>query len=60
MSATVFKYKKGKDGQWYFKLVAANGETVAVSEGYTSKGMCLKGIDAVKLLAERAGVEEEE
>lgn len=27
----------GKDGQWYCRLVAHNGETVLTSEGYTRK-----------------------
>jgi len=28
---------KGVDGYWYLKLVASNGETLAVSEGYTRR-----------------------
>jgi len=29
-----FEVFKGKDGQWYFRRVAANGEIVSSSEGY--------------------------
>ena len=32
-----WKVFQGKDGQWYFHRVAANGEVVASSEGYHNK-----------------------
>lgn len=53
-----FQLFKGKDSQWYFRLRAANGEIICASEGYTSKQMCKKGIEAVKLTALNAPVEE--
>lgn len=28
---------EGRDGQWYWRLEARNGETLAHSEGYTRK-----------------------
>lgn len=28
---------KGKDGQWYYRLVAANGQTLMTSEGYSKR-----------------------
>lgn len=31
-----------------FRLKAKNGETIAVSEGYTSKQACLNGIESVR------------
>lgn len=31
----MFKFFQGKDGQFYFNVVAKNGEVVATSEGYT-------------------------
>jgi uncharacterized protein YegP (UPF0339 family) len=31
------EYFPGNDGQWYVRLRAANGQTVAVTEGYTRK-----------------------
>ncbi len=40
----VFQDKKG---EWRFNLKASNGEIIAVSEGYSSKMACLKGIDSV-------------
>jgi hypothetical protein len=47
---------KGKDDQFYFRLVAANGEKVLASEGYVSKAGCKNGINSVKansLLSQR-------
>ena len=38
----------GNDDQYYFRLRAANGETVLGSEGYTSKSGCLNGVQSVK------------
>ena len=38
----------GKDGQFYFRLVARNGEPILASEGYTSKSGCENGIASVK------------
>ena len=59
MGAPKFKYKKGTDGQWYFRLVAGNGEIVATGEGYTTKESCLEGIEAVKRAAAEAEPEDE-
>lgn len=33
-----FVVHQGKDGQWYVRLVAANGQILMASEGYTRKG----------------------
>jgi uncharacterized protein YegP (UPF0339 family) len=38
----------GKDGQFYFRLVARNGEPILASEGYTNKWSCMNGINSVK------------
>jgi uncharacterized protein YegP (UPF0339 family) len=35
-------YKSDKDGQWYVRLRAKNGEIVAVSEGYKRMASALK------------------
>jgi uncharacterized protein len=43
-----FKLFTGKDGQFYFKLTARNGEPILSSEGYTSKSGCTNGINSVK------------
>ncbi len=47
---TVFK---GKDGQFYFRLVARNGEPILASEGYKEKTSCMDGIESVKKNAVR-------
>ncbi len=38
----------GSDDQYYFKLTAPNGQTILVSEGYTNKKNCEKGISSVR------------
>jgi uncharacterized protein YegP (UPF0339 family) len=43
-----FTIFKGKKGQFYFKLLARNGEPILASEGYTSKSSCKDGIKSVK------------
>ena len=39
---------KGKDGQDYFKLKAANGEVILSSEGYKSRKSCANGVESVR------------
>src|SRR5438105_5056950 len=46
--AAQFEIKKSKNGQFYFNLKAANGETVLTSEQYTSKAGAKNGIASVK------------
>ncbi|MEL7168845.1 MAG: YegP family protein [Bacteroidota bacterium] len=46
--AAKFELYKGRDGQYYFRLKAGNGETIAVSEGYTTKASAKNGIASVK------------
>ncbi|MEM6785466.1 MAG: YegP family protein [Bacteroidota bacterium] len=46
--AAKFELFKGRDGQYYFRLKAVNGETIAVSEGYTTKASAKNGIASVK------------
>jgi uncharacterized protein YegP (UPF0339 family) len=43
-----FQVYRGSDGQFYFRLHAANGEIILSSEGYASKSNCQHGIDSVK------------
>ena len=43
-----FVIKTQKDGQFYFNLVAGNGQTILKSEAYTTKPACLNGINSVK------------
>ena len=49
-------FQSDKDDQWYFSLIAPNGETIAQSEGYISKQNALKGINSVKENATTAKV----
>ncbi len=46
-------------GQFRFHLKARNGEIILTSEAYTTKAMCLHGIESVKHNAPDAPVEEE-
>lgn len=41
-------WKSTNDDQWHWHLKARNGEVIAQSEAYTTKAMCLKGIQACK------------
>lgn len=43
-----FVTKTGKDGQFYFNLVATNGQVILTSEGYTSTAARQNGIESVK------------
>jgi uncharacterized protein YegP (UPF0339 family) len=43
----MFHLHKSTNGQYYFNLKAANGETIATSEMYTSKGNAENGIVSI-------------
>jgi uncharacterized protein len=49
MANPKFQVFNGKDEQFYFRLVASNGEQILGSEGYTTKQNCIGGIMAVKV-----------
>ena len=57
MSAA-FELFVDEDGQYRFRLRAANGEIVAQSEGYTTKESALAGTVAVRASAAAAEVED--
>ena len=44
--------------EYRFRLKAANGRTVAASQGYASLEACLNGVESVKACAECAPVKE--
>jgi len=46
-----FEIDKDIAGEFRFKLIALNGETIAVSEGYKAKEGCLNGIESVRVNA---------
>jgi len=41
-------FKSDKNGQYYFRLKASNGEIIARSEGYTTKASALNGIESIR------------
>lgn len=48
------EFFRGNDGLFYFRIIAKNGQTVAVSEGYTRRWSVIKGArTAIKLLKEK-------
>lgn len=54
-----FVITKDKRGEFRFKLVAGNGEIIAVSEGYAAKSGAKNGIESVKKNAPTAVVVDE-
>jgi uncharacterized protein YegP (UPF0339 family) len=57
--AAKFVITKDKRGEFRFKLVASNGETIAVSEGYKAKASAKNGIESIKKNASGAEVVDE-
>ncbi len=43
-----FEWFKDKSEKFRFRLKAANGEVIAISEAYESKDACVNGIESVK------------
>jgi uncharacterized protein YegP (UPF0339 family) len=56
--AAKFEINKDVAGEFRFKLVAVNGEIIAVSEGYTAKEGALNGIESVRLNAPVAVIDD--
>ena len=59
MAAKFEVYKDGKD-EYRFRLKAANGEIIAVGEGYKTKQGCINGIESIKKNAPEAEIVETE
>ena len=57
-SAT-FDLKRSSDDQYYFVLVAPNGEPIATSERYTTKAAAKNGIEAVRKYAPDAEIDDQ-
>ena len=53
-----FEINKDVAGEYRFKLLALNGQTIAVSEGYTNKDGALNGIESVRMNAPIALVDD--
>jgi uncharacterized protein YegP (UPF0339 family) len=49
-----FEIYQGKDGDYRFRLKAANGQVIASGQGYKSKSACVKGIESIKKNASAA------
>jgi hypothetical protein len=58
--AAKFEVYKDAKGEYRFRLKAANGETIASGEAYSTKQACLNGIESVKKSASAAEVVEVE
>lgn len=50
----MFEIHRTTNGGFFWRLKAANGETLCHSEVYTAKQSALNGIDAVKRIAPSA------
>ncbi len=55
-----FELYTDKAGEFRFRLKAANGQIIAVSEGYKAKASLLNGVESVRKNAADAAVVEEE
>ena len=53
-----FEIYKDAAGKFRFRIVAPNGEIIAVSETYESKNGCQNGIESLKKNAPRAIVQD--
>ena len=49
-----FEIYLDKGGNHRFRLKARNGKIIAVSEAYSGKGSCLKGIESIRANAQAA------
>ena len=55
-----FEIYADKRGEFRFRLKAANGQIVAVGEGYKAKASCKNGIESVRKNAAEGKIEKEE
>lgn len=53
-----FEVYQSRDGQYRWRLKAANGEIIAVSEGYTTKWSARQSAERVKQIAPYANIVE--
>ena len=53
-----FEVYEDAGGEYRFRLKAANGQTIAVSEGYTTKTACLNGVESVQRSSVGAEIKE--
>ncbi len=53
-----FVLKRADNGKYHFDLRAANGEIIATSELYDNKASAEKGIESVRMNAQRAELDD--
>jgi uncharacterized protein YegP (UPF0339 family) len=53
-----FEINKDVSGEFRFKLIVGNNQTVAVSQGYKSKESAMKGVESIKENAAKAVIED--
>jgi uncharacterized protein len=58
--AAHYEIYRDTNGEYRFCLKAPNGEIIGVSEGYSSKSVCMAGIDSVRRNAPDARISERE
>ncbi len=51
-----FEISRARNGQFFWRIVAHNGQVLAHSETYTTKASCRNAIDTVKARAASAQV----
>ena len=56
--AAKFVLKRANNGKFHFNLQAANGEIIATSELYETKASAEKGIESVRMNAQRAEIDD--
>ncbi|MEG1560364.1 MAG: YegP family protein [Clostridia bacterium] len=54
-----FEVYEDKAGEYRFRLLAKNGQNIAIGESYTTKQNCLGGIESIKLNAPGAPIEQQ-
>lgn len=54
----VFQIRKS-GGQFYFRIVASNGATLASSERYWNKSDCRRAVDLIKAQAGTAWIDDQ-
>ena len=54
-----FVLKKGVGGKYHFNLLAPNGQVIATSESYDRKQAAFNGIEAVKISASSASIDDQ-
>ena len=54
-----FQLYQDKSGEFRFKLIASNGQIIAVSEGYKTKASAMNGIESVKTNAPAAALDDQ-